>query len=401
MFRVRFASGGVHMVRTLNELKLLALVERFDEFVKSVTMDDVAKDLYLYCLIHRGLQDVALVHGRVVFPRWFKREAGVVPIQEYTFINISLKAKTAIVRLEAEGLIEAVNYSERIGEIHSYRLTEAGRKALDGHRGAWDDEMVKAITLCNRCNSPLSLQVDMDSIIEDPLGSHVRAALRCTSDGCDEHEDLDILHIVTEPQGELLYLMSNFTHEGDLWITHNALRILIYEGILYKAKSGRDVFGEWDFAPSSVRFAEGRRYVNVSQEAEDDLNDLRELGLIEEMRMEGPNRQYHTKYRLGDEGRVMIPYLPDDLKQAVDGFVTCKKCDASMVEVVCGLDRVGGDSDCVVRCRDPRCGHQFHSRFTKIEDVSYVSVPFWYGSRNPVPSKTRREALTEPRTTGG
>ena len=388
------------MVRTTNELKLLALVEDYNALVRTVKLNDEAKDLYLYCLVHRGLQDVAKVARGVVFPRWFKRDAGVMPVQNYTFVNISQKAKASFENLAGEGLIETVNYSSRIDDLFSYRLTEAGRKMLDSRRGEWDDAMVKAITMCNRCGSHLTLDVYMDEIVPDPLGAHVRATLRCTKDGCEEQEDLEIIHIVTEAQAELLYMMSRFTHEGDFWITHNALRILIYEGILYKAESGRDLFSEWDYAPNSVMFTEGRRYVNISQEAEDDLNDLRELGLIEEMRMKGPNKLYHTKYQIGEEGRIMLPYLPEDLKQTVDGFLRCKKCGSEMIRVICGLDRADTPNACLIQCKDGDCGYQYESSFSKIEDVSYVSVPFWYGSENPLPSRMKRDTTAIPRPPG-
>jgi DNA-binding PadR family transcriptional regulator len=388
------------MVRTPNDLKLLALVKDFNELVNNVELANVAKDIYLYCLIHRGLQDVARVTRGIVFPRWFRREAGVVPVQSYTFLNISHKAKLSLEYLAGQELIESVNYSARLGELFSYRMTEAGKRVLESRRGEWDDDLVQSLSRCNRCGSHLTLEVNMDDIVPDPLGAHVRALLRCSNEGCTEEEDLEIIHIVTEAQAELLYLMSRFTHEGDFWITHNALRILIYEGIQYQAETGRDVFGEWDYAPNSVRFARGRRYVNISQEAEDDLNDLRELGLIEEMRIEGSNKQYHTKYQIGEEGRKMVPYLPDELKEAVNEFVRCKKCGAETVRVQCGLDRAETPDDCLMQCREEDCGFENGSMFAQIEDVSYVSVPFWYGSENPVPSKTEHDKNAQPRRQG-
>jgi DNA-binding PadR family transcriptional regulator len=377
------------LVRTPNELKLLALVEEAEGLVTHEDHDLVAKDLYMAVLLHRGLQDAATVDGNVVFPRWFMREAGVIPVTNHTFVNISIKAKSSLKYLEKKGLIKKVNNSEKISELYTFRTTEAGREVLEARRGRIDMSAIHALTQCNRCKAPLVLYVDVDQVIDDSLGSHLRAYLKCSDPACDQVEEIDFIHVLTDEQSELMYMMSQFTHEGDYWITHNALRILIFEGIVYKEKGGRDVFSGWDYAPASVMFTEGRRYVNISQEAEDDLNDLRELGLIDELRMEGPYKQYVTKYQIAGEGRKLIKYFPESLKNAVDEFLTCSKCGKAMIGVICGLDRKDYSDCCTILCRNPDCDHEYTSDITDIEDVSYVSVPFWYGVVNPVPSRIR------------
>jgi DNA-binding PadR family transcriptional regulator len=377
------------LVRTPNEEKLLALVAEAESLVENHGHDAVAKDLYMATLVHRGLQDVASVNGKVIFPRWFKREAGVIPVDAFTFVNISLRAKISLKHLDDQGLIEKVNYSERIGELYTFRITDAGREVLAKRMDKIDLSGIHQLTQCNKCTAPLVLYVDLEDVIEDSLGSHLRAYLKCSDPSCDEVEEIEFIRVLTQEQGELMYMMSQFTHEGDYWITQNALRILMFEGIVYKAPSGRDVFGGWDYAPASVMFTEGRRYVNISQEGEDDLNDLRELGLIEELRMEGPYKQYITKYQIAVEGRKLIKYLPNSLMKAVDGFLTCSKCGKTMIGVHCGLDRKGPEDGCAIFCRNSECDHHYYSDITEIEDVSYVSVPFFYGIVNPVPSRIR------------
>lgn len=379
------------MVRTPNEVKLLALVEIAESLVDNHVEGAVEKDLYLATFLHRGLNDVASVKGNVVFPRWFKREAGVIPVKGYTFINISLRAKASFKYLDDHGYIEKVNHSEMVKDLYTFKMTDKGRKALAQKGSQVDITDVMELTKCDRCQAPLRLVVDLEEVIEDSLGSHLRARLECSDPNCQEVEEIDFIHVLTEEQAELMYMMSEFTKEGDYWITHNALRILIFEGIVYKQKGKRDVFGGWDYAPASIMFAEGRRYVNISQEAEDDLNDLRELGLIEELRMEGPYKQYVTKYQIAVEGRKLIKYFPESTTRAVDEFITCSKCGKTMIGVQCGLDRKEGDDCCTIFCRNPDCDNRYVSDFTSIEDVNYVSVPYWYGVVNPVPSRIRCE----------
>jgi len=393
--------GGIRMVRTPNEVNLLALVEEAENLVAAHGDDAVVKDLYLATMVHRGLQDVASADGKVLFPRWFKREAGVIPVKEFTFVNISLKAKASLKYLDDKGLIEKVDNSKAVADLYTFKVTDAGRQALEARRDSIDMSGIHRLTKCNKCTSPLLLQVDLEDVIDDPLGSHIRAFLRCSDPSCDEVEELDLIHVLTEEQAELMYMMSQFTHAGDYWITHNALRILIFEGILYKQEAGRDVFRNWDYAPASVMFTEGRRYVNTSQEAEDDLNDLRELGLIEELRMEGPYKQYVTKYKIAVEGGKLIKYLPAVLKQVVDEFLTCSKCGKEMIGVLCGLDRKGSDGCCTIFCENPDCDHRYTSGITSIEDINYVSVPYWYGVVNPVPSRIRCGPADRPNDNGG
>ncbi|MCK4969968.1 MAG: hypothetical protein KAS77_05555 [Thermoplasmata archaeon] len=322
-----------------------------------------------------------------MFPRWYKRETGLIPVAERTFVNISHMAKASLTRLTISGYIERVNHSTSIGELSTFRTTDAGKEALKDRIAEVEGAKIESLTRCNRCDAPLSLRVMMDEVVEDHLGSHVRATLDCSNDACEEREEVDFIHILKLEQSELLYIMSQFTHEGDFWITHNALRILVFEGIMYKEEGGRDVFEGWDYAPASVRFREGRRYINLSQEAEDDLNDLREMGLIEELRVGGPRSEYMTKYQIGLEGRMMIDYLPEHLKNAIDGFLICPKCKADMISIFCGLDRIGAEHECLVRCRSETCDYQKPSEIMRIKNVSYVSIPYWYGCLNPTPSR--------------
>jgi hypothetical protein len=46
-----------------------------------------------------------------------------------------------------------------------------------------------------------------------------------------------------------------------------------------------------------------------------------------------------------------------------------------------------GDA-CLMRCTSEGCRTQRESNIMDIEDVDYVSVPYWFGCVDPVPSET-------------
>ena len=82
---------------------------------------------------------------------------------------------------------------------------------------------------------------------------------------------------------KLLYLISRYSGEGkggggQRWVRGVPLLVLLYEGILTK------VF-DYDYAPASVKVGRRRIYMNVSQEGKDDIDDLREAGLIQSLKL--------------------------------------------------------------------------------------------------------------------
>ncbi|MHA1252849.1 MAG: hypothetical protein ACTSRP_22875, partial [Candidatus Helarchaeota archaeon] len=87
---------------------------------------------------------------------------------------------------------------------------------------------------------------------------------------------------LTEPMKRLLYIIAEYTklnnEYGKLVIKDLPLKALIYYGIISNVLN-------YDYAPMSVMYMDNRRYLNVSQEGEDDLNDLRDLKLLNKIRI--------------------------------------------------------------------------------------------------------------------
>jgi hypothetical protein len=60
---------------------------------------------------------------------------------------------------------------------------------------------------------------------------------------------------------------------GAQWVRETPLLVLIYEGIV------AEVF-DYDYAPASVKVGRRLVYMNITQEGRDDLDDLREAGMV-------------------------------------------------------------------------------------------------------------------------
>ena len=66
---------------------------------------------------------------------------------------------------------------------------------------------------------------------------------------------------------------NNNNNKRSPWIRELPLLVLVYEGIV------RNAVFDYDYAPKSEKiFGACPRYLNVSEEGRDDLDDLRELG---------------------------------------------------------------------------------------------------------------------------
>ena len=174
----------------------------------------------------------------------------------------------------------------------------------------------------------------------------------------------------------LLYLISKYSHEAikedefEQYIRHFALRTFIYEGIMKK------IF-DYDYAPMSVELFGGRRYVNISQEGEDDLVDLRDNHLIECLKVTSTNYLPLSAFRINRKGLdAMAKALTPEIKAAVDKLVTCPVCN-SLLEVRVHLlfsEDQKKAIDVQVHCRD--CTHTYSSTIADIESVSYCSSPY-------------------------
>lgn len=94
-----------------------------------------------------------------------------------------------------------------------------------------------------------------------------------------------VQHKITSEHTKLLYLISRYTSSDPTitnskakWIRKIPLLVLIYEGII------QDVF-TYDYAPFSEVVGTRRLYLNISQEGRDDIDDLREMDLINALKV--------------------------------------------------------------------------------------------------------------------
>ena len=85
---------------------------------------------------------------------------------------------------------------------------------------------------------------------------------------------------VNQNQLKLLYMIHQYSYAStdrpndECWIRRIPVLVLLYEGIVSQ------VF-DYDYAPSLEVFQANRVYLNITQEGKDDIDDLREKGLIE------------------------------------------------------------------------------------------------------------------------
>ncbi|NHI93704.1 MAG: hypothetical protein EAX96_14555 [Candidatus Lokiarchaeota archaeon] len=167
---------------------------------------------------------------------------------------------------------------------------------------------------------------------------------------------------ITVQMKRLLYMIGNYTKQeseyGKLVLKDLPLKGLIFKGII-------DKIFDYDYAPQSIFYIDNRRYVNVSQEGEDDLNDLRELGLLKKIRLATRRHFYIYSYTITRKGAEYIELIPDEDKQEVDRLIKCN----------CGklFDVIVKKTDIYMRCAE--CGNMMNTEISEIEDVSYVCVP--------------------------
>lgn len=166
----------------------------------------------------------------------------------------------------------------------------------------------------------------------------------------------------TPEQSRLLYLISLHAkpsrkdEEKALWVRELPLRALMFEGI-------RNNVFDWDYAPASVMTAEGRVFMNISQEGEDDINDLREAGLLDALKLSTSRHHYITAFCPTVKGLEEVAKVSAEDRSAVDALLRCR----------CG-GRLGAeerDGKVIIKCASCRTVRE--SGMMDTEDVSYIS----------------------------
>ncbi len=164
---------------------------------------------------------------------------------------------------------------------------------------------------------------------------------------------------------KLLYLISRYSHcarsaaEKERWIRKIPLLVLLYEGTVAK------VF-DYDYAPASEVIGTRRVYLNISQEGRDDIDDLREGGLVNGLKLSSKEYQSVTAYQISPDGLAMLAEVTESQRAVVDALIECGE----------GLLEVRWDGD-LFHLRGP--GKDIVSTITECEDVSYVSSPWLPG----------------------
>lgn len=184
-------------------------------------------------------------------------------------------------------------------------------------------------------------------------------------DEFDEFKD-PVLRGLDRNQLKLLYLIARYSHkarsaqEKEKWVRNVSLMVLIFEGIRAEAF-------DYDYAPQSVLVGTKRIFMNISQEGKDDLDDLREAGLVNACKLSSKEFQSVTAFQLSDVGYEVLDKIPEEMIEMVDDFVM-DKGSGELVEAVWDDEQF---VICIPSDPDGRV-----SGVTEAEDVSYVSSPY-------------------------
>ncbi len=170
------------------------------------------------------------------------------------------------------------------------------------------------------------------------------------------------LQLTTE-QRRLLILINTYTAPRDdgspVWLKDLPLRAMMYDGIVKK------VF-DWDYSPTSVFVLGKRRFINISQEGEHDLIELREAGLVDKLRITAADHIPSNAYRSSAEGAALVAGLPEKDRKTIEDLIKCLRCESTREVRVTS-------SEAFYLCQE--CESTEHIGLFNIEDVAYTARP--------------------------
>ena len=179
----------------------------------------------------------------------------------------------------------------------------------------------------------------------------------------------EIIAKLTTEQKRLLYLIGLYSEvdgeAGKQWLKDLSLKGLFIKGV-------RDQIFDWDYAPASVMYRGTRKIINISQEGQNDLNALRNYGLIERLRLGTSRHFYFNAYGLSTEGTVLYQNIAKEDRDPIDALVHCKKC-GQLYEVI------PEDDSIYLTCE--QCNERINTEVDDIEAVSYMCVAKWLKMR--------------------
>ncbi len=172
---------------------------------------------------------------------------------------------------------------------------------------------------------------------------------------------------LTKDQQKLVFLIGSYAHEKqtsddqEYWFKDGPLLAVMY------VLTVEGVFETYDYAAMSILCLDGyRRFMNISREGVDDLNDLRELGLLDHLKISTSQYGTVTGYRLTDKGREVLATIPNSEREGVNAIIRCSDCEGELMQIECeNFERY------FFRC--PVCNCIREIRIFDIEDVSYIS----------------------------
>jgi WD repeat-containing protein 35 len=142
---------------------------------------------------------------------------------------------------------------------------------------------------------------------------------------------------ITEDQLRNLILISRFSspaksvEEEERWIKKIPLMALIGRGVTTK------VFTHYDMAPSLIDYKGDTVFANMSKEGEDDIKDLRRMGMVERLKLATKHHYYVSAYRITKAGMDLVKDADQSHHRVIDDLLRCDQCGGA-VEVIIKSD---------------------------------------------------------------
>ncbi|MHA1201234.1 MAG: hypothetical protein ACTSQ4_01775 [Candidatus Heimdallarchaeaceae archaeon] len=152
-----------------------------------------------------------------------------------------------------------------------------------------------------------------------------------------------------------------------VWIKELPLWAIMY----YQITNGS--YESYDYAPTPIQFF-GRSCftINLSYEGVDDIEDLRELDILEKIRLSTSKHGFVTAYRITAIGEEYLKNIPKEVVDEVEKLFFCENCVKRMQFYM----NMGDNPTVVIDC--PDCDDSdVHLDFLESEDVSYRSKPYF------------------------
>lgn len=171
---------------------------------------------------------------------------------------------------------------------------------------------------------------------------------------------------MTGDSKRLLILIDMFSEpahsreDRETWIKKIPLAALINRGV----RMG--TFETYDTAPMLVDYMGTTRFANISKEGEDDVADMREMGLLERLKLATSHHVYVSAYRITPAGKDMVKDIEKVHHAAVEKLLSCKSCGGS-------VDIEARDDAPYLICS--KCGEEERVAIFDIDEVAYVSRP--------------------------